>query len=121
MLQKYIYFFHMCVQNKTSETVCALRKERAGRDNPTGPACVQRSKGGADLPRVRANGAEQGAVFEWGTATDGVSYICCKCFIWILQVFDLDVVSVSYACCKCFRCFICMLLVFHMDVTGVFI
>jgi hypothetical protein len=46
----------------------------------------------------------------------GVSYICCKCFIWMLhmfcngytrifQVFFGCFASVSDVCCKCFSCF----------------
>jgi hypothetical protein len=59
----------------------------------------------------------------------GISYVCCKCFIWMLQVFHLDVaytcmlqayvssvLGISYVCCKCF---IWMLQVFHLDVACV--
>jgi hypothetical protein len=49
---------------KTERAEPRARLKRSWRDNPTGPARVQRSKGGADLPRVRANGGEQGAAFK---------------------------------------------------------
>jgi hypothetical protein len=67
-------------------------------------------------------------------------YKCFRCFIYILQVFHLDVVkidldvayicygfqvfsnvfaSVSNVCCKCFSCFRRMLQVFHINVAKV--
>jgi hypothetical protein len=48
--------------------------------------------------------------------------VCFKCFMYfihMLQVFYMDVASVSYAYCKCFKCFICIMQVFYMDVVSV--
>jgi hypothetical protein len=50
-----------------------------------------------------------------------VSYICCKCFIWMLHMFSIHTCfpGISDVCCKCFNCFRCMLQVFHLNVVKV--
>ena len=53
-----------------------------------------------------------------------VSYVCCKCLIWMLHTFAMAFkcffrcfASVSEVCCKCFNCFGRMLQVFNLDVA----
>ena len=53
-----------------------------------------------------------------------VSYVCCKCLIWMLHTFAMAFkcffrcfASVSEVCCKCFNCFGRMLQVFNLNVA----
>jgi hypothetical protein len=51
------------------------------------------------------------------SSVSGVSYVCCKCFIWMLHMF-----ATVFKCFQsfCFKCFTCLLLYVATVVSGCF-